>query len=90
MEEDAGEIDGQDSVPFLQRHFHRALVNDCRGVVDEDVELAETFDGKRYHRLRGLLTGHVADKWDDAILTFENFLHLRVDVFGDDESAASV
>src|SRR5205823_15068940 len=53
---------------FLKRHVHHARVDDRGRVVDEDIELAEAFDGQRNHRTGGHFAGYVPDKRDDAVV----------------------
>jgi hypothetical protein len=55
----AGQIDGKGAVPRIDRGIGNTLAGDCPGVVDQDMELAETPQRRRDHLLPGALVGDV-------------------------------
>ena len=86
MEEHPGQVDRQDRVPLRQGHVGDRLVDDPRGVVDQDVQLAEPLHRQLDDPLRRLLPGDVPDEGHDPPVAGQ-VLHGRLDVLGDDRRA---
>ncbi len=58
-EESAGQVDVDHLPPLLDRHLRHPVLRHHAGVVDQGVELAETLDHRRDHRLHLALVADV-------------------------------
>ncbi len=51
VEEHSRQVNGENPLPFLKRHFHHALIDNRGGVVHQDIEFVEAFECERDHFL---------------------------------------
>jgi hypothetical protein len=92
MQEGTGDIHRHDRVPILEGHVDHELAHDTRGVVHEDVELAEVFGGQRDGLAGGLAGGilprDIRHEGHDARSL--QALDVGVDIFSNHLGAAGV